>query len=338
MKTIAHEFLDIEAEDFEVPQSCYDTLEIIIEKAKKRINVEAKPKKILSSIGKLLKKEGFSHQNKILLSYGLQVRKTNCKVSSLLYSAIAETLQLPISIIHLPEHMTVRWNDGKNALNWETTVRKKLDDKWYISSFKIAEEAISKGVYLRNLTRDEIKAIAFDYNGLTKSEEREKFDEAILDHTKAVELYPNFADAYYNRGNAKLWLKDFEGAILDYDKAIELDPNLAHAYTNRGLARIEKGCLEEALADYDKAIKLDPSAASTYNNRAIAKYEEGCLEEAIADFDKAIKLNPKNANAYYNRGIVKEQKNDLRGAKKDFKKYEKLKKKKSLEVKNEAPF
>ena len=39
--------------------------------------------------------------------------------------------------------------------------------------------------------------------------------------------YFDSAEIKHNRG-------DYRGAIADYDKAIELDPNYALAYTNRG--------------------------------------------------------------------------------------------------------
>lgn len=46
---------------------------------------------------------------------------------------------------------------------------------------------------------------------------------AIADYSKAIELKPDNADAYYNRGNSKILLKDYNGAITDYSKAIELN-------------------------------------------------------------------------------------------------------------------
>ena len=55
--------------------------------------------------------------------------------------------------------------------------------------------------------------------------------------TKAIELNPNYAKAYYNRGIAKFDLQDYKGAIADYTKAIELNPNYAKAYYNRGIAK-----------------------------------------------------------------------------------------------------
>ena len=55
--------------------------------------------------------------------------------------------------------------------------------------------------------------------------------------TKAIELNPNNANSYTNRGFAKSYLKDYDGAIADYTKAIESNPNYAYFYNNRGNAK-----------------------------------------------------------------------------------------------------
>lgn len=67
---------------------------------------------------------------------------------------------------------------------------------------------------------------------------------------------PDFAHAYYNRGNVSARLSDFKSAVVDYSKAIEIDPDLAEAYYNRGLARVYLGSTEEGLADLSKAGEL----------------------------------------------------------------------------------
>ena len=41
----------------------------------------------------------------------------------------------------------------------------------------------------------------------------------------------------FNSGNAKSELGDYRGAIQDYNKAIELNPKYANAYYNRGNAK-----------------------------------------------------------------------------------------------------
>ena len=133
-----------------------------------------------------------------------------------------------------------------------------------------------------------------------------RYDEAIADCDKAIQLQPDYAAAYNNRGNAKAGLGRYDEAIADYDKAIRLNPDYAAAYYNRGNAKAGLGRHDEAIADYDKAIRLNPDDAAAYNNRGSAKNNLGRCDEAIADYDKAIRLNPDDAAAYNNRGNAKD--------------------------------
>ena len=51
------------------------------------------------------------------------------------------------------------------------------------------------------------------------------YEGAIADYTKAIEINPDFAIAYSDRGFSKYSLKDYYGAIADYTKFTELDPD-----------------------------------------------------------------------------------------------------------------
>ena len=95
----------------------------------------------------------------------------------------------------------------------------------------------------------------------------------------------------------------YERAIADFNKAIEINLDDADAYNNRGEAYRHKGDYDQAIADFDKAIELNPDLAKAYNNRGFAYAGKGDNDRAIADFDKVIELNP-DAEAYYNRGII----------------------------------
>lgn len=89
-----------------------------------------------------------------------------------------------------------------------------------------------------------------------------KFDEAIAEFNKAIEINPNDAQAYNNRGEAYFHKGNYDQAISDSNKAIELDPNSDQAYANRALAYHSKGEYDMAWEDVHKVeslgAKVDP--------------------------------------------------------------------------------
>ena len=60
--------------------------------------------------------------------------------------------------------------------------------------------------------------------------------------------------------------RDFRAAIVDYNEAIERDPEFAEAYYNRGLARLSQGDVNRGIADLSKAGEL-----GIYNAYSIIK-------------------------------------------------------------------
>ena len=93
MKTLAHDFLDIEREcGFEVDQEhCY-TLDALLNAAKE-IDTNQRPEDILSDIAELLERCRFKYKVNGLFSHGLKLREVDgeearwidCKHYSLLY-------------------------------------------------------------------------------------------------------------------------------------------------------------------------------------------------------------------------------------------------------------
>lgn len=86
-----------------------------------------------------------------------------------------------------------------------------------------------------------------------------QYERAIQDYNKAIQLNPNYAVAYNNRGNAYSDLRKYERAIQDFDKAIELKPNYEYAYYWRGWVYEKMKEYKKALEDYNKALKFDPN-------------------------------------------------------------------------------
>ena len=60
----------------------------------------------------------------------------------------------------------------------------------------------------------------------TKSADKGRIKEALKEFNQAIELYPGYSPAYFNRGTIKADLGDFEGAKVDFNRAKELETSL----------------------------------------------------------------------------------------------------------------
>ena len=146
--------------------------------------------------------------------------------------------------------------------------------------------------------REPIRAYIYSVRGQRKYNAHH-YVEAIADFDKAIKLYPQKADAYYNRGLAKFTLGDLEFA----------QGNLAEAWK----------LYEAGIEDSTQAIKLTPEDVYAYHNRAGGKFRLGqstanqgdiakgqrYYQGAIQDWTQVINLNPELADPYNNLGIAK---------------------------------
>jgi len=119
-----------------------------------------------------------------------------------------------------------------------------------------------------------------------------RYDLALADLTRAIELDPNAAPTYCYRGLIYGSLKESEKALADYARAIELDPNNDFAYAIRGAEYAKTEQYDQALADYGRAIELQPQAAPIYHWRATVYVEMGEVQLAQADLRRALELDP----------------------------------------------
>ena len=130
---------------------------------------------------------------------------------------------------------------------------------------------------------------------------QDEYRSAIDHYTKAMELNPEYAEAYYSRGSTYLKINEIPEAIQDFSKTIELNPEYAEAYYSRGKAYDTKGEIPEAIQDYNKTIELNPEYTEAYYSRGSTYLKINEIPEAIQDYNKAIELN-ENVEAYYSRG------------------------------------
>ena len=85
-----------------------------------------------------------------------------------------------------------------------------------------------------------------------------------------MSLNPFNEKAYLLSGELFLTKKDFDKAIGVYDEAIEINPNFAQAYHERGRIKLLKGDKDGSVEDMKKAMELAPETeeniSGQYNN------------------------------------------------------------------------
>ena len=73
--------------------------------------------------------------------------------------------------------------------------------------------------------------------------------------------HDTLVDVYYNRGLSYFNLKKYEEAIKDFDKVIELSPDKSNAYYNRGHSKSYLGQYEEGIKDFKKVLEFNEDDA-----------------------------------------------------------------------------
>ena len=124
--------------------------------------------------------------------------------------------------------------------------------------------------------------------------------------TQSLEAYELYQRARYLRLNGDQSRGSYDGSIVLLEEALELDPNYAEAWAEyaRNLLGLWNGGyeptaeikprIEEAL---ETAVRLNPDIPEVHLQRAMLRRNELRLDEAEAEFKKAIELNPSFAQA-----------------------------------------
>lgn len=87
---------------------------------------------------------------------------------------------------------------------------------------------------------------------------REQLDQAIGHLDKAIELSPEFAEAYNQRAIAHYLAERYEESVRDSKRVVELMPLHFGAWSGLGHAYLAMGQLEEARGAYEKALEVNP--------------------------------------------------------------------------------
>jgi protein O-mannosyl-transferase len=129
--------------------------------------------------------------------------------------------------------------------------------------------------------------------------------DAIREYRRALQIYPNYADAHNNLGAILLQAGRTTEAVAEYQTAVRLDPDYPDAHSNLGgaLSRIP-GRLPEATVELETAVRLDPENARRRLALGNVLLETpGRLFPAIGQLETAVKIDPQLTDAHYSLGL-----------------------------------
>lgn len=120
----------------------------------------------------------------------------------------------------------------------------------------------------------------------------QKPDRAERDLKKSVELYPNFAEAWYQLGRLQLTSAP-KTARDSFSRAIAADPKFVLPYEQLAALSAQKGDWQEVLATTGHALELDPlGTGRTWNYNALANFQMGKMDVAEAAASKSLAMDP----------------------------------------------
>ena len=116
---------------------------------------------------------------------------------------------------------------------------------------------------------------------------------ALANYDKAIELYPEYTDAWIRKGITLFNEKEFFDAESCLNRAVSLRPTDFKALYNRGKLRLKTENTEGALADLDKATTLKPEHPSAHELFGDALLKVGKESEAAIQWRIAEELRKK---------------------------------------------
>lgn len=134
--------------------------------------------------------------------------------------------------------------------------------------------------------------------------DRSQFKEAIDDFTKALGFDPKDEWALANRGMSRVWAADYAAAKMDLDAAQVINPENPVLWRARGLIAERNGRWAEAIDAYTQSLAQEDQNGFALGHRAIVQRAAGNSDAALADAASALKVNPRWTDLYLLRASL----------------------------------
>jgi len=214
---------------------------------------------------------------------------------------IAEKSREFLGHFELQDHLVSPQTDNLTAYEYSLKARYHKN-KWTLEDNKLAEEYYQKSLEIDPSHVKSIIGLAdvYSFFGMTGAL---PFQEAwikcngLID--KALELDPNNAEAFYQKGHSAFFTEvDFSKALEFGIKAIQQNPNYAEAQQFMSFICALSGRIDEAKKHLEIAFSLDPLNQETLFFKAYFDYMTRNYSAAFEQLSSCIEVNPANIPAH----------------------------------------
>lgn len=122
-------------------------------------------------------------------------------------------------------------------------------------------------------------------------------EKAIEEFKIAIELQPNYGDAFHNLANVYHQIKKDDLAIENYQKALSFNPNLWQSHQNLAAIYFEHQDYQSAEQHLLKAVEINPDNPILYLNLGVVYLKLQDIPKAKQALQQVLRLDPQNEKA-----------------------------------------
>jgi len=157
---------------------------------------------------------------------------------------------------------------------------------------------LDKSAQAHNLLALNLMKYSFEKEYQNKSQAMR--EEALLHFKKAIEIYPEFFNAWYDLGRVYMLFNDLDKAYPCFEKVRSMDSTFILSTANMALIADAKGNTKLAENLYKEVIRINPGTQEAYGGLGYVYFKSGKLNESIKINEEAIKLFPQWTEPYQN--------------------------------------
>ncbi|MFA5812735.1 MAG: tetratricopeptide repeat protein, partial [bacterium] len=256
-----------------------------------------KPHQTISSI------LGDANAGSNLFIHNINRGQLDCDTSSFIVLAVAHEMGWPVHAVRAPGHMFVRWDDGAGK-RFNMDFGNLHDDDFYPKEFEITSKARADGIYLKNLTRDQLVSSALASRAIAQMPPdyratSELLREAIRIDPKNITARINLLSIYARGNDPNVWIPGVSSKnkdprlVTDALQALtRLDPDSSEIHLFCGHAMVLMDRREDAIRHFTRAIEIKPNNLEAVIERAKVFQRLKRYDDALKDYERLLKALP----------------------------------------------